>query len=757
MSGTEPAEPALGAPRAALGPPVLLAEVAVDRPGLDLLTYSVPDDLAGVLAVGDCVAAPLGQQDLRGFVVSLERRPLPTTFTVRDLAGRQFGVRVPPALLGLARWGATYYRCTLGQFLGGVVPSAVKTARMTETVELVAPVQGFAGALSKRQRELLEKLPVEPIELAAAIILAGTTAATLRKLAGLGALTITSEDHELRRDIVETELSAGDERHPLTDEQAAAVAAVAAGFDSPAPQPTLLHGITGSGKTLVYCELAERCIASGRQVLVLLPEIGLTPQLAARFRRRIPRTVVWHSAFAAGERAEGWRRVAAGEADLVLGTRSALFAPLARPGLIIVDEEHDPSYKSELTPRYHARDLALVYAKQLAIPVVLGSATPSLESIANARAKRYQVVRLTRRPAGGALPVPELVDMRRECQEQKQLAVLSRRLVEELATVRARGEQAIVLLNRRGWSPILSCPACGFTVECVACAIPLTFHRGPGLLRCHYCGHHQAPPTRCPSCDHDGMDAKGVGTEQLASLINAALPDLRMIRLDADTVGTKHGHARLLAAFAAGAADCLVGTQMVAKGLDFPRVTLVGVVGADRSLAIPEFRAAERTWQLIAQVSGRAGRADKPGRVIVQAYDVQAAALQAALGFASVKDFLDNELDLRRAYGYPPGSGLARILWSGPAPAKVQLAAIDGGRRLAAVADDCRVLEPCPAGMPLLKGMHRWHVLIKGPSRGAVQRLFDRLAESSNATGPSGLPESNAVRVTIDIDPLHTS
>jgi primosomal protein N' (replication factor Y) len=722
----------------------VLASVAVDRPGLGELTYLVPAELAD-LAPGDAVVVPLGPRQERGFVTAVD--PDGTSpHRLRPVVSRVDGVRLPAHLLTMARWGATYYRCSLGQFLGGVVPSAVKSAQLTETVRFIVRASEPPAALTTRQRGLWQRLPIELTPLDEAIAAARTTLATVKKLVALGAATITDDVQERKRGINEIALTAKDERYALTDEQQAAVDAIVGG----GARTTLLHGVTGSGKTLVYLDLAERVIAAGRQVLFLLPEIGLTPQLAARVRRRIPRTVVWHSAFSAGERAEAWRRVAGGETDLVLGTRSALFAPLPAPGLIIVDEEHDPSYKQDSTPRYHARDLAVVYGRQLGVSVVLGSATPSLETVQNVRDGRFAVARLTKRPAGGALPVPAIIDMREECHAQKKAAVLSRALVDGLQAVLARGEQAIVLLNRRGWSPIVTCGACGHVVECPSCAIAMTFHRGADRLRCHYCDHHTPLPVRCPACGETPMDAKGVGTEQLEQLIRATVPGLRTLRVDADTVSGRQGHATLFGAFAQGEADCLVGTQMVAKGLDFPRVTLVGVLCADRGLAIPDFRSAERTYQLIAQVAGRAGRADKPGRVIVQAYDVNALALTAALHHTP-KAFYNAELELRKLYGYPPYAGLIRILWSGERESAVSLCAQDHGDRIKELAQGAVVLGPGPAGMAKLKDQFRWHALIKCSSRGEAQRLLDRL----DAAG--GLAEPHGVRVAIDVDPLHTS
>ena len=723
----------------------LQADIALDLPGRDAYSYAVPAEFAEAVQVGTSVTVPFAGRTVRGFVLAVEQRPPPVGFVLKAIKAVSAEVRLPPQLTRLIAWGARYYRCSLGEFLAGAVPAPVRAGVQAERLVRVSQVPGFSGTLTPRQREVYELLPREPTPLARVIELASCTRSVIAKLVAAGAAVMSDEqiDKEIR-------LVARHERFALTGEQEVAVAAVAAAINERRHEPFLLYGVTGSGKTLVYLDLAEQVIASGRQVLFLLPEIGLTPQLAARVRTRFPDVVVWHSALADGDRADAWRRCAAGEVSLVVGTRSALFAPLPDIGLILVDEEHETSYKQESVPRYHARDLALVYGRQLHIPVILGSATPSLESVLNGRNKRYTVLTLKQRPLGGNLPTPILVDMREECREQKCSAVLARALVSRLGQIKAAGEQAIVLLNRRGWSPVVSCKACGTTVECPSCQISLTWHRGVDALRCHYCGHQKPFPKVCPTCKEDAMSTHGMGTEQLAATISAAVPGLNVLRVDADTVSERQGHAKLFQAFAEGQADCLVGTQMVAKGLDFPRVTLVGIISADKGLAVPDFRAAERTWQLVAQVSGRAGRGDKPGTVVVQAFDTEALALRCALEHRP-KSFIDAELKLREEYGYPPYAGLIRILWSGPSLPNVQTVANEQGARLNEVLGGAVMLGPSPAGMPFMKDQHRWHALIKASSRGAAQALLDRLETAG------GLPRSKGVHIALDVDPYVTS
>jgi primosomal protein N' (replication factor Y) len=723
--------------------PPLCALVAVHRPGGEAYSYAVPPALVGSLTAGDAVEVPYGRQLVGGFVLAVGLPP-PVDVTLKPISRRRDDLRLPAHLLELIRWGAGYYRCHLGTFLAGAVPAPVREGGHIAVERLLSPVAGFdASVLTPTQRRAWEQLAAAaPATAAAHARTAEVSAGVIAKLVAAGAL------HEDIREVGRESLFAPRiERHPLTDEQRTAITAIKGG----GAQTWLLHGVTGSGKTLVYQELAEAVITAGRQVLVLLPEIALTPQLAARFRGRFPRLAVWHSDFSDSERMAQWREVSAGRVDLVIGTRSALFAPLPDIGLIVVDEEHDGSFKQDRDPRYHARDLAVVYAKQLGVPLVLGTATPSVETYRNAKDGRYRVVSLRQRPAGGCLPTATIIDMAAECRRQGRRAVLAKELVEGLAGVRARGEQAIVLLNRRGWSPLVECLSCGHTMRCSACAVGLTYHRHDGCVRCHYCGHSEALPQRCPACGKPDLATRGMGSEQLESRLRDDVPGLRTLRLDADTVAARAGHERILAAFAAGEADCLVGTQMVAKGLDFPRVTLVGVVQADRGLNIPDFRAAERSFQLLAQVAGRAGRGERPGQVLVQAYDTEHPALTCALG-QRLRSFYERELELRREYGYPPYAGLVRVLWSGPETDAVQVAALDGVERLrAAAGHDAVVLGPAPATLALLKNQVRWQALVKAPSRGAVQTILDRLAANG------WLPRPRNLHVAVDVDPLQTS
>ncbi|NRA37676.1 MAG: primosomal protein N', partial [Planctomycetes bacterium] len=635
---------------------IWIAEVSLDRAGQGTYSYAIDECQLSTLVVGDLVQIPFRNKREQGFVTAISHGPAPTKYRLKNIEPAKHPLCIPSHLMQLATWGSRYYSSTIGDFLAAVVPSPVRKGVKMQVQRLVQLIPCDEQSLSKRQREIYQQLPKQALLIGEASKISKCSVSTLERMIELGALSISEESG-----IREVNIEVRSENHQLTDEQQLAFESIHTAITEDVFKPFLLYGVTGSGKTLVYMEAAEKVIQGGKQVLILLPEIALTPQLAARFRQRFERVSIWHSGFTAGERSAAWHKAAKGEYDLVIGTRSALFAPLPNVGLIVVDEEHDSSYKQDKNPRYQGRDLAVVYAQQLAVPIVLGSATPSCETIHNARAGRYQVLQLKERPAGAVLPRAQLVDMRDEYRKQGSQAAISGLLVSELKRCLQAGQQSIVLLNRRGWSPTVSCPQCAFVFECEHCDISLTWHKGHNALRCHLCGFERQRPDSCPVCDNHDLSNKGLGTEQLASLLAEKVPGVRIARMDADTINKRQGHADIIAAFARGEADCLVGTQMVAKGLDFPRVTLVGVIAADHGLSAPDFRAAERCYQLIAQVSGRAGRSSDPGTVVVQAYQPDAAAITCALN-QQAKTFYDEELSIREKHSYPPYTALMRLV-----------------------------------------------------------------------------------------------
>ncbi|WP_114207141.1 replication restart helicase PriA [Acidisarcina polymorpha] len=527
--------------------------------------------------------------------------------------------------------------------------------------------------------------------------------------------------------------------HTLNPAQQAAFKAIAASIGSGVFKPTLLRGVTGSGKTAVYLAAMQTALDAGYSAILLVPEIGLTPAMAAQLYTAFGSEVaLLHSALIPGERAEQWHRIRAGEARIVVGTRSAVFAPVTRLGLIVVDEEHDSSYKQEETPRYHARDVAVMRAKLDSSVVVLGSATPSLESWRNATTGKYALIEMAQRVADRPLPVVELVDMRKEFQETGQEQLFSRLLIEETQATLERGEQAIILLNRRGYSFVVLCRACGEKLQCENCAISLTYHRPHGAtslddadpsptgqrLQCHYCGYKRTVPKVCPDCESEHLHFLGAGSQQGEQRLQEIFPHARIGRMDRDTVRGRHDMERLLQRLHSGEINLLVGTQMIAKGHDIHGVTLVGVVGADFALGLPNFRAAERVFQLLTQVSGRAGRGELPGRVLVQTYhsDHYAIRLAAAHDF---KAFAEKELQFRRWMHYPPFSVLANLIVQSPRLEEAAAWSSQLGQWFANTAfEGVRILGPATAPISRLKRIYRFHFVIKAEKRATLARTL---------------------------------
>jgi primosomal protein N' (replication factor Y) len=636
----------------------------------------------------------------------------------------------------------------------------VRVAAITPAgLELLSAIdRGDAGtvgtAIGPRQREALAVLAGTPGGLAVAgLRRRGLSDDVIQRLAGRGLATIRRETQD--RDPFEAGASlpgAVDEVGPrtLTGEQEGALGRLLALGAADHFRTALLHGVTGSGKTEIYLRLAASVCARGRTVLVLVPEIGLTPALSAAFRSVFgDRVAVQHSGLSDGERYDQWHRIRRGDVDVVVGTRSAVFAPLGRLGAIVVDEEHDGSYKQEESPRYHGRDVAVMRGKRENALVVLGSATPSLESYQNASVGRYELLTLSRRVADRPLADVTVVNMRDEFAERGPEVVLSRALAEGIEHRLSRGEQVLILLNRRGLSTSVFCRQCAATIDCPNCSVSLTVHTGPaGVMhaRCHYCNYSARVPKACPTCGAPYLAQAGFGTERVEREVVAAFRSARVSRLDRDTIRRRGALTALLGRFARGEVDVLVGTQMIAKGHDFPRVTLVGVVSADVGLGLADFRAAERTFQLLTQVVGRAGRGDEPGGAIIQTLYPEHYAIRHARG-QDYRAFFDEELAFRRAMHYPPVVALTNAIIRGrtlrdamtEAAALAQALSEDGRR------GRFRVLGPAPAPFVKLRGEHRAQILIKSASRSAVRDAVRRAV-----AGRPGLQR----HVVIDVDPM---
>ena len=548
--------------------------------------------------------------------------------------------------------------------------------------------------------------------------------------------------------------------HALNEAQVEALGSIAAAMAQGGFKPILLYGVTGSGKTTVYFAAMQRALDAGKSALLLVPEIGLTPAMAGEmFAAFGAQVALLHSGLTPDERAEQWHRIRRGEARIVVGTRSAIFAPMVDLGLILVDEEHDSSYKQEETPRYHGRDVAVMRAKFNNAVVVLGSATPSLESWANSERGRYQRVEMLTRVMNRPLPVVELVDMRIEFKETAREDIFSRQLVAETQATIDRGEQVIILLNRRGYSFTVICRSCGEKIECENCAISMTYHKpvlGTDLqahagdrLECHYCGFRRSIPKVCPKCQSEHLYYLGAGSQQGEERLQELFPNARIGRMDRDTVRGRGDLERLLTRLHSGEINLLVGTQMIAKGHDVHGVTLVGVIGADSALGLPDFRAAERVFQLLTQVSGRAGRGEFPGRVLVQTYHPEHYAIQ----YSATHDytgFVAKELQYRRWMHYPPAAVLANVLVQGESMAEAAAWANTLGRWFAAIPlDNVRVLGPSAAPIARLKRIYRFHFVLKAERRDALSRTLRALLAHADA---QAIPRRNLV---VDVDAVH--
>jgi primosomal protein N' (replication factor Y) len=721
-----------------------VAAAGTDRP----FHYRVPEALAGRLLRGQRVRVPLGPRSVVGWVLGAVERP--EVAEVREITSVvDPEPLLTPELLDLGVWLAERYCCRLAQALRALVPADLRQARVRERQqERLYPAEGAAAPPPGRRAQARAW--------AALLAAPGLTRQELARRAGCGPEAVRAlvaaglarpRAVAVRRDPFATEAGGlPPEPQPAapTPAQAEALAAILPAVRAPRHEAFLLHGVTGSGKTEVYLRAIAATLAAGRRAICLVPEIALTPQTAARFRDRFgERVAVLHSGLGEGERHDEWWRIRRGEVGVVVGARSAVFAPLPDLGLIVVDEEHEGTYKQDEVPRYHAREVARRRALALGIPVILGSATPSLESEAEAEAGRLRRLSLPCRVLGRPLPAVRVVDMRVEL-EAGNRSVLSRDLHAALAERLRRGEQALLFLNRRGYATFVLCRACGYVARCPRCAVSLGYHAAEGRLRCHYCGYVRRPPALCPRCGSHAIRYFGSGTERVEGAVREAFPAARVLRMDVDTTGTKGAHARIYGQFRRGEADVLIGTQMVAKGWDVAGVTLVGVVSADTALHLPDFRSAERTFQLLCQVAGRAGRGDVPGEVIIQTYNpdhpaILAACRQDAAVFAAA------ELAARRAACWPPATHLVRLVVAGPDPKGVAALAQAVARGLLGE-PEVEVLGPSEAPLSLLRGQHRWHLALRGPRAEALRAAAGHAQELAARVRGSA-------RLSVDVDP----
>jgi primosomal protein N' (replication factor Y) len=536
--------------------------------------------------------------------------------------------------------------------------------------------------------------------------------------------------------------------HHLNPHQQTAFDAIRTALDRKQYQTFLLQGVTGSGKTEVYLKAIGATLALGRSALMLVPEIGLTPAMANQFYQRFPgRVALLHSAFHDTERAQEWRRIRSGEAVVVVATRSGVFAPVRDLGLVIVDEEHDQSYKQQETPRYHGRDVAVVRARNAQAVVVLGSATPSLESRYNAENGKYTRLDLPERIERRPMPQVELIDMRQEFLETRKHATFSRALIDAVTARLENGEQSMLLLNRRGFSSFVACRSCGHRVECANCSVTLTYHRRDRRMLCHYCNYSERVPDRCPKCDSEYIQFLGLGSERVEDELHGAFPKARIARLDRDSVSAKRDYETILAGFRDGDYDILVGTQMIAKGHDIPNVTLVGIVSADVGLGLPDFRAAERTFQLLTQAAGRAGRGHTPGIVLIQTINPDHYAVRCAAA-QDYEAFYKKEIEFRRLMAYPPYAALANVIVNGRHEEEALSRSAALGRLLQPAPEGVRVLGPAAAALARIKNEYRYQMLLKASTRKRLNQMIGELRRFAAAE------KWNATSLVIDVDPM---
>jgi primosomal protein N' (replication factor Y) len=739
----------------------LFADVVFDRPLDSAYTYAVPDSLHALVGVGKRVQVPFGKGDRStvGYCVRLsdEAPDRPVKELQRVLDDESL---LTPELMRLTRWMADYYLCGWGQVLNAVIPAGARDRAGTRAAVFLEPVPESElsqppPAMTPKQLAALAELrkagkPVEVRHLAR-LAKCGSGPIEALILKGVARRVVL----RVERFADSTEQAVPEQPITLNADQLQCWSAVEQSLRQGGFHAFLLYGVTGSGKTEIYLRAIEEVVRQGKEALVLVPEISLTPQTIQRFRGRFKEVAVLHSHLGDAERGGHWRRVAGGHVQVVVGARSAVFAPTRRLGLIVIDEEHEGTFKQETTPRYHARDVGVMRARLENIPIILGSATPSLESWHNAQRGQYTLLSLPNRVLDRPLPQVGLIDLRHENVGRGPFHALSLPLERSIRDALRGGGQVMLLLNRRGFATHVHCPSCGHVEACRFCDLALTYHQHRDVMLCHYCGYEQQPPEECPQCGQLQIRYQGLGTEKLQQEIEQKFPGFVVRRMDSDTMKRPGSHARVLSAFRRGLIHILVGTQMIAKGLDFPNVTLVGVVNADVGLHLPDFRSAERTFQLLSQVAGRAGRGPRGGRVVVQTFNPE----QPCISLAAAHDyvsFVEEEMAHRRQHRYPPYERLARLIVRG----RDQQATGDFAEQLAAAFQSAlgrlgeagsvpqvRLLGPAEAPVFRLKGYYRFHFQLQSPSAAALHQLL-------RAVLPAIRPP-NGVEFTLDVDPFN--
>lgn len=791
---------------------MMIAKVVVDLSLDREFDYTVPESLRDTVKVGSRVSVPFGKRFVLGYVVGFaEESKFPKLKPIESVVGKK--AYIQSRVLELARWIAEYYCCPVEQAVRAVLPEVVQKGRMgwKERIFVRLTDAGAAADLDKirkrapKQAEIIAALRAQPAGMFAAELLENDRGshATLTAMEKKGLLTLGAETQV--RDPFRDESVVPTEPLALTADQQKALALCKQSIDTLNPSVVLIHGVTGSGKTEIYLQAIAHALAKGKGAIVLVPEIALTPQTVERFRARFsvskrsrapvsksegaeeehstfntqpstlnePRTTndeqlqlsggtlehlstsvgvaVLHSNLSDGERHDEWHKIAEGRARIVIGPRSAVFAPVQNLGLIVVDEEHETTYKQEEAPRYNARDVAVVRGKMEGAAVVLGSATPSLESLYNAHTKKYAMARLPQRVDHKMMPVVRIVDMRQEAFRSKGVQIFSQTLRDAISQRLEKGEQVILFLNRRGYATTMLCTKCGYVAKCPQCSVSMTYHRVRERLLCHICGYATGAPRFCPNetCRDPAIRYAGLGTQKVEETLQKLFPKAAIARMDSDTMTRKDLYRKTLGAFRAGKTQILVGTQMIAKGLHFPNVTLVGIIYADMALHVQDFRAAERTFDLLVQVAGRAGRGDVSGEVIVQTYTPHHAAIQYARKH-DVDGFYEDEIQWRAARHYPPLTHMICVTFRSRNEQKSQLSAKAVCKTLTekakVAAPQAIVGEATAAPLARMKGQFRHQIILRGPRVRPLSACVREVVEGAR------LPDD--VKVTIDVDPM---
>lgn len=740
---------------------MLSAKVLIDGPSELVFDYAIPENL-GPVAIGCRVRIPLRNRNSTGTVLHIGEAPQ-TNFALRPLHSLiDPEPLITPGLMKLGKWLAEYYGSPMELVMRALLPESVRQDAHSEKTQKVVILENYPAPetlekLAKRapkQHVIITLLKASSGQISLKDLGGGSITASVKSLEKKGYVSLKSES--VRRDPEQDQEFLESKPLKLNPEQEVALKEIlkqpaTTQEKSPLKKPILLHGVTGSGKTEVYLQAVQSHLDQGKTALILIPEISLTPQTVQRFKSRFAslqdQVAVLHSHLSQGERFDEWHRIRKGEARIVIGARSAIFAPLKNLGIIIVDEEHENTYKQETSPRYHGRDIAVLRAHLESATIVLGSATPSLESFNNTQTGKYQLVRLNQRVDNQTMPIIRVLDMKLEAQKQKgRDAILSDKLRVSMETKLNNGEQVILFLNRRGFARSLQCPPCGHVCQCQHCAIPLTYHKGDERLVCHMCGYQTITPRKCPECGDKAIRMQGFGTEKVETVIHKVFPKARIARIDADTMRRKNALRDTLAKFKANKIDIIIGTQMIAKGLHFPNVTLVGILNADLGLHVPDFRAGERTFQLITQVAGRAGRGELEGEVVIQTFTPHSPSIQ----FARHHDFdgyAEQELQFRNQFQFPPFAHVALLGTRSTHERRAEFTMENLHKRLKKnLPPHIELGEPLPSPLTKAHGQFRYQLMLKSTSARALSKYIQDILKQT--------PPPQDVNIIFDMDAL---